>query len=158
MSLLDSYQQKLEKLQRAKETLLPVKDIPEVSFTLLLIENQIRDTQSMLNRFTTSRGSHCCMLCSSWKKADEVTIIENSTVCHSCTHILSQMMTTNEAEALWCLPKGTLKRDCRSDKLSKYRMLGLVRQSGRYWQIHEKVVTELYGSPKIQKEKKTPST
>lgn len=147
MSILTGYRNKLSKLKETKQKLAELSsDLPDARYLLLMVDGQIHDYETRLQKLTSKFASLQCDECKQWYDSEtehQVSLVRGKSICSTCLQTISKVLTTQEAEAKWELKEGTIKQDCRRGKLKEYIDCGLIRKSGKYWLIHERV-SEFY--------------
>lgn len=119
--------------------------IPDLHTQIFSLQAQIQDLQSKVDRIKGGRLPFRCSQCNVWLKENGIpTFFGNYTICNQCKKIISEVMTTSEAEKKHGLPKGTIRRDNSRGSLERYKKLGLLRQSGSLWLLHDIVILDKY--------------
>jgi hypothetical protein len=147
MSIIESYKNKIAELKSYEALLSEIKIIhPEKKYLEMLLNSELMEYQRRLEALGTGKLSYKCSYCEGYiKEEGHPTMVQGLTICRACKHTIRGVMTTNQAEDEWGLPKGTIKQDCKPfGPLQQYINAGLVFKSGRYWQIHQTVMTEYY--------------
>lgn len=156
MDIVAEYRKKLEDLEKSKRALLSLPNgTPELHYLIMVTDQQIRDAQMRLERFTMGKLSYQCSYCSSWIKTEGIpTTVGSLVICEACKSTIKGVINTQQAEDEWGLPKGTIRQDChpRRGVLKPYIDAGLVFLSGRYWHIHRSTMYAHYGDPKPKEE------
>lgn len=156
MSIIESYKQKLKDALKARDTIRGLSsDFPDKTYILMNLDNQIREYERRIESLTSIGHSLQCDECKQWiLHEDRHTIkeIDGFVVCAVCRGALTKVLLSKEAELKWNLPIGTIKQDCRRGILDTYIEKGLIRQSGRYWLVHE-MVGKLHYQKKKNSEK-----
>jgi hypothetical protein len=118
-----------------------------VGSTLLMfsLDAQIRDYENRLQLIKGGTMPFRCTQCKGWiKDAGIPILLGHYTLCSNCKCTIEQVFTTSEAENLYGLTVGTIRRDIHRGQLHKYQEMGLLRQSGSIWLMHEYVIINHY--------------
>ncbi|MDB5054039.1 MAG: pPPM1a [Bacilli bacterium] len=151
MSIFESYEKKISELKQFNELLDSINFMhPEKKYLEMIINTELLEYQRRLESLSLGKLSYRCSFCNGFIKEIGIPIIVGDlTLCNFCKISISQVMTTNKAEEEWGLFKGAIKQDCRpGGALQIYKDAGLVFKSGKFWQIHRKVMLQHYGEPK----------
>ncbi|WP_221806248.1 hypothetical protein [Paenibacillus illinoisensis] len=145
-SWIDEMINRLNHLQEQKRFMEGMRTlIPDLHTQIFSLQAQIQDLQSKVDRIKGGRIPYRCSQCNQWLKDSGIpTFFGNYTICDQCKKIISEVMTTSEAEKKHGLPKGTIRRDNSRGTLEKYKKLGLLRQSGSLWLLHDIVILDKY--------------
>jgi uncharacterized short protein YbdD (DUF466 family) len=156
MSIIESYKNKIVELKQYEEYLNNIKiNHPEKKYLEMLLNSELMEYQRRLESLSSGKLSYRCSFCTGYIKEEGYpTMVHNLTICNSCKATISEVMTTNQAEEEWNLPKGTIKQDCKPHGgLQQFILAGLVFKSGKYWLIHKTVMKEYY-EPLIENRKR----
>lgn len=150
VSIVEEIKNQLDYFRKSRESLEALDPkIPEVGYLKIILESQIRDYNTRLNKLVVGKYPYQCTLCDGNIKAEEShSILGKLTICQNCLKTIQQMITAAEFEEKYDLTKGTVKQDCKPSRcvLKPYIDAGLVRKSGGNWLIHETVYELHYSS------------
>jgi hypothetical protein len=92
-----------------------------------------------------------CLQCKSGIQKNEYQIkLDNFYLCSRCVKTISEVQSTTEGEASRELPRGTIKLDCKGS-LQIFLKSNLIRKSGKFWLIHERVLSLYYDNGRTTK-------
>ncbi|MCM3130128.1 MULTISPECIES: hypothetical protein [unclassified Paenibacillus] len=144
-SWIDELINQLEVLRKQKKLLEDLRPFPESHSQLFSLEAQIQDLQTKVDRVQGGRLPYRCSQCGVWlKELGKPTFFGTYTICSKCKEIVTNVMTTSEAEKKHGLPLGTIRRDNARGLFDRYKESGLFRLSGNIWLLHDVVVLDKY--------------
>ncbi|MEK5357747.1 hypothetical protein [Paenibacillus sp. FSL L8-0709] len=147
MSLSADYQSKIKILNEHRASIVSRKsELTDAAYQIFSIDAQIRDQEKRMERFNLTFYTIHCSQCQGGIKEDEPHIsIDSFHLCKNCIHTISMVKSSTEAEISRGLPKGTIKLDCKGP-LQMFHKSNMVRKSGKFWLIHDQVLTMYYDS------------
>lgn len=145
-SWIDDLNDRLDQLKDQKMLLEELRSsIPDSHTQILSLQFQIQDLQEKVDRVTGGKLPYRCSQCNVWiRDGGNPTFFGTYTICSNCKEIITNVMTTSEAEKRHGLTAGTIRRDNSRGLLEKYKKHGLFRLSGKIWLIHEVVILDKY--------------
>ncbi|MGV2887519.1 hypothetical protein V4D07_33150 [Paenibacillus taichungensis] len=145
-SWIDELSERLNMLQDQKQLLEEIRSfIPDYHTQIYSLQYQIQDLQSKLDRIKGGKLPYRCSQCGVWiKEGGNPTFFGTYTICSNCKEVVSNVMTTSEAEKKHGLTAGTIRRDNSRGLLDKYKKHGLFRLSGKIWLVHDVVILDKY--------------
>lgn len=145
MSLSADYQNKINILNEHRASIVSRKsELTDAAYQIFSIDAQIRDTEKRMERFNLTFFTIHCSQCKGGIKEDEPHIsIDSFHMCKNCLRTISMIKSSTEAENSRKLPKGTIKLDCKGP-LKIFQQSNLVRKSGKFWLIHDQVLSMYY--------------
>lgn len=147
MSLSSEYQNKINILNEHRASVLARKsELTDAAYQIFSIDAQIRDNEKRMERFNlTFYRIHCSQCHGGIKEEEPHVSIDAFHLCQQCMRTISLVKSSTEAENTRGLPPGTIKLDCKGPFQKLYK-LNLVRKSGKFWLIHDQVLSMYYGN------------
>ncbi|RRJ54963.1 hypothetical protein EHV15_35940 [Paenibacillus oralis] len=145
-SWIEEMSDRLNMLKDQKQLLDELRTlIPDSHTQILSLQFQIQDLQTKVDRIKGGKLPYRCSQCGVWiKEGGNPTFFGTYTICSNCKEVVSNVMTTSEAEKKHGLTSGTIRRDNSRGLLDKYKKHGLFRMSGKIWLIHDVVILDKY--------------
>lgn len=145
-SWIDSMEQQLVLLRKQHQIMTELKDLLSgATWQLFSLEAQIRDYESRINFVKGGTHPFRCSQCNGWIKESGLPIlVGHFTLCRHCKRTIEQVITTSEAESRYNIVPGKIRKHIHSGRLDKYLKIGLIRQSGSIWLLHEAVIQHNY--------------
>ncbi|WP_346835906.1 hypothetical protein [Paenibacillus polymyxa] len=155
LTWIDEMEKHLQLLQTQYRIINDIKDsLVGATWQLLSLDAQIRDYENRLSLIKGGTHPFQCTQCNGWIKEPGLPILlGHFTLCNRCKHTIEQVITTSEAETRHSLTPGQIRKDIHRGQLGGYIEMGLLRQSGSIWLLHESVIQHHY----LKQQEKTPS-
>lgn len=138
LNWIDEMEERVQTLRKRKEIIFGMKDsLNGAILQLFSLDSQIKDYEDRLSIVTGDRFPFRCSLCNGWVKgSDKPLLLEETTICHHCSHTIEQVKTVGEIEEILGLRPGRIRKDKDRGTLEPYLNSKLLWKSGSIWLFH----------------------
>lgn len=138
LNWIEEMEDKVKTLRKRREILSKMKEsLNGAILQLFSLDSQIKDYEDRLSIVVGDRYPFRCSLCKGWVRgSDKPILLQETTICHHCSHTIEQVKTVGEIEAILGLRSGRIHKDKDKGVLDPYLDNKLLWRSGSIWLFH----------------------